>query len=444
MEETTKWEQAFKERGVLTEQNETILKNYKQQFDVLDKQEANILEMIENSDDPDKAEKNLKPALIAIQQKRNQLLNELNVWGQSLTGVSQPQNTQPIIGGLIDVSTNPWEAASRQTYDPATQFDKGVVDIMSQPIAKQNTTQSNSPKMWEAPNGDSITEEKYNEMVQQVQSGQDKDYKTVEELDKALRAKGFVNKKQRVAITPEQDWRPSYQKVGSSPALTRPVEIPVELRSNQNTQTITPMQNTSYNMRNEPWYQQWNNGELPLTSAANSNQGIRIGNEALQYQNNQRVDVIPPYREEMNSNIRQNVGGEKVLSRGFNNYKGLVERTAVKYNVDPKLISAIIQAESAWNPNATSNAGARGLMQLMPKTAQGLGVRNSYDPAQNIEGGTKYIAQMLRMFNGDIRKALWAYNAGPGNAKKDRLPNETRAYITKVMDIYNRLKRNKG
>lgn len=120
------------------------------------------------------------------------------------------------------------------------------------------------------------------------------------------------------------------------------------------------------------------------------------------------------------------------------NLTTLVDEAARKYQVDPKLVSAIAEVESGGSQDATSPAGAIGVMQLMPDTAASLGI-NPYDKKSNIEGGAKYLREMLDAFDGDIRKAVAAYNAGP-QAVRDYggVPpyQETQDYVNKVLDIY--------
>ncbi len=122
-------------------------------------------------------------------------------------------------------------------------------------------------------------------------------------------------------------------------------------------------------------------------------------------------------------------------------YKQQIDAVASSYALDPAYIRAIIHAESGFNPKALSSQGAQGLMQLMPGTAQELGVANAFDTADNIRGGTKYLAQLLSMFKGDIRLATAAYNAGPNAVRKHGgIPpyQETQTYVERVAILHSR------
>lgn len=125
-------------------------------------------------------------------------------------------------------------------------------------------------------------------------------------------------------------------------------------------------------------------------------------------------------------------------------YLPMIIAAAKQYQIDPNLLHAIIDTESAYNPRAVSRVGATGLMQLMAKTAKGLGVNDRFNPEQNIQGGTRYFSQLLSRFDGEKKLALAAYNAGPTAVVKagNKIPNypETKRYIEKVLAKYNALK----
>ena len=117
-------------------------------------------------------------------------------------------------------------------------------------------------------------------------------------------------------------------------------------------------------------------------------------------------------------------------------YDDIISGAAQKWGVDPALVKAVIQAESGFRTDATSPAGARGLMQLMPSTAASLGVSDPYDPEQNIYAGTRYLKGQLDRFGGDVEKALAAYNAGPAAViRYDGVPpyQETQNYVQRVL-----------
>ena len=121
----------------------------------------------------------------------------------------------------------------------------------------------------------------------------------------------------------------------------------------------------------------------------------------------------------------------------------IILQAANRHQIDPDLVRAIIMAESGYNPKAISKKGARGLMQLMPRTAEALGVEDVFDPEHNINGGVKYFKQLLIQFDGDIKLALAAYNAGSGNVRRYQgIPpfKATKYYVKKVFEYYHSYK----
>ena len=119
--------------------------------------------------------------------------------------------------------------------------------------------------------------------------------------------------------------------------------------------------------------------------------------------------------------------------------QNITEKKAKQYNIDPKLVKAVIKAESNWNPNAVSPKGALGLMQLMPSTASIMGVSNPFNPEENIDGGIRYLKYLLNKFSGNLTLALAAYNAGPKLVERIKtVPSipETVMYVNRVINYY--------
>lgn len=142
-----------------------------------------------------------------------------------------------------------------------------------------------------------------------------------------------------------------------------------------------------------------------------------------------------PYSIKKNKRSRQWKSGGSNSAR----YDHYIRRVAKRYNVDPRLIKAIIKTESDFNHRAVSKSGAQGLMQLMPETARDLRVSNPFNPKENIDGGTRYFRKMMDTFKGDLVLSLAAYNAGPGLVMRTGgVPQiaETRRYIDKVLKRY--------
>jgi len=123
-------------------------------------------------------------------------------------------------------------------------------------------------------------------------------------------------------------------------------------------------------------------------------------------------------------------------------YEPIIRQASKAYGVEPELIRAVISAESNFRNESTSPKGAMGLMQLMPQTAKELGVRDAYDPRENIMGGTRYLKGLIERYRGDVPTALAAYNWGMGNVERrpEQLPRETRVYIDRIQRFMNESK----
>lgn len=178
-------------------------------------------------------------------------------------------------------------------------------------------------------------------------------------------------------------------------------------------------------------------GEVLSQSTSNLNNESMIN--SLIYQGQNEV-FMPPSLAISQQKIEQMLSNSQTLNKQHSNdYSQLIKKAAEQFNLPERLISSVIKHESNFNSKTVSKAGAQGLMQLMPGTAKFLGVKDSFDPAQNITGGARYLRQMLDQFDGDIKLALAAYNAGPGNVKKySGIPpfKETQNYVKKVFNSF--------
>ena len=146
-----------------------------------------------------------------------------------------------------------------------------------------------------------------------------------------------------------------------------------------------------------------------------------------------------PTREKLAEARREAQRPEPQRNRTFMEFEAHVRAAADKYHLPVGLLRAVMTVESNFDPGALSHAGAMGLMQLMPATAKDMSVRDAWDPAQNIEGGARYLRILANLYDGDVEKTLAAYNAGPEAVRRaggiPRIP-ETQNYVRKVIALY--------
>jgi hypothetical protein len=154
-------------------------------------------------------------------------------------------------------------------------------------------------------------------------------------------------------------------------------------------------------------------------------------------------DDAAPMAQPKNDPIQVNLQPSKANLPQPLDLNEVVKAASGTYNLDPDLVNSVIRAESGFNVRAVSPKGAQGLMQLMPKTASQLGVQNAFDPQANVEGGTRYLRELLERYNCDLIKALAAYNAGPERVEQyGGVPPyyETKAYVARIVRDFNKKK----
>lgn len=211
-----------------------------------------------------------------------------------------------------------------------------------------------------------------------------------------------------------------------NPAIQSYINSSGEAQAKQRARQIDAYLNSIYPVENKPVAQVETKdfGAKPFREVLNLSEG---SNQVF------KLDTPPvaPFGALSMSNRTGKMSKNEILN--------LIDATAHKYGVDNKLVRALVKQESGFNPNAKSYVGAMGLMQLMPATAAGLGVKDPLDPVQNVDGGVRYLKSMLERFNGNKILALAAYNAGPNAVKKyNGVPpyKETQNYVRSILSMY--------
>lgn len=230
---------------------------------------------------------------------------------------------------------------------------------------------------------------------------------------------GFGGTSPSLFLTPNFDMSASYQLMPNIPMPSANLNIDMSKMFNNNI-----WDNVQYS----------NNFSTP---SINMNQSVNWGDTFTKLP----FSDFDTQTKKTSSNNDSTFKPDAKLGKWNTKYDGLITKYAQKYNVDAKLVKALMKRESEFNPNAKSGAGAIGLMQLMLATGKEMGAKNLYDPEQNIEAGVKYLKKMLDKFNGNKELAVAAYNAGAGNIKNGKIPQngETPKHVREVMKNYRAL-----
>ncbi len=323
--------------------------------------------------------------------KKNLTAGQMGVLGAILFGIPLAKGTLSKLGGLAikGLMTHPTIALGIATVLATGSIITAVVKLSDVIISKYESKKRTEKFIKD--NNDLIGE-KYKE-----KGFSDEDIKTLQDINSSL-----------LELSSEQYKKSDKEKLN---------DITLEYTLRQKQQEIYKKYG-------------WNNSSSGTLTQSQLN-NLFVGSEL----NNKSKNIS------FSSSIPMQSRSDATLNKVINDYGDIINDASKKHGVDPNLIAAVIAQESSGNVNAVSKAGAKGLMQMMDSTALSVGVtsKDIYNPKSNIHGGTKYLSQLLSTYDGDVSKALWAYNAGPGRVNKNIMPSETSKYIQEVLGNLNRI-----